>query len=524
MAGIDLGRMMAQPITELNDIQGILRSGYGGLLEAVFLLLRITEIHAAKAWVGAASGAPSLSGSGVLVTSIADLRTTRDDALQIAFTAPGLRNLGLADDVIRGFSPAFQDGMASAVAEAAGRSRRLGDVGANAPANWVWGARQHVPDAMLMLYARPGGLAALLARVKASIAAGFAIIRELSTTSKVVGDGDRLEHFGFIDGISQPAIDWQAERSPGTKDEMEYGNLITPGEFLLGYTNEYGIYDDRPLLESKRDPLGILAPAADEPSRRDLARNGSYLVFRQLSQDVRGFWQFVTAQDPATAGTSLAEAMIGRRLKTGNPLITEEGTRGIAGVGPGEQDIRRNGFTFYSDKEGLSCPFGAHIRRANPRTADIPGGTQGFVSWGLRMLGFLHGGPREDLVSSSRFHRILRRGRSYGDFVDREASADSSELEIGLHFIGLNASISRQFEFIQNAWLANPTFDGMSGETDPLLGNRLNFPAGHGTDAFTMPQASGPCRRISGLPQFVTVRGGGYFFLPGLRALRFLAQ
>jgi Dyp-type peroxidase family len=518
MAGVNLGGTMAQPVTELDDIQGIVRSGYGSLVEAVFLLLRITDPRKAKDWIGA-----SLSKSAVSVTNVADLRTRRDDALQIAFTAHGFRNLGLADDVVGGFSPEFNDGMASAAAEAEGRARRLGDVGPNAPSGWLWGADHDVPDALLMLYARAGDLAGLVARVKAEIAAGFAITREMPTTSKVVGGGDRLEHFGFIDGISQPAVDWKAERNPGVKDEMEYGNLVTPGEFLLGYTNEYGIYDDRPLLEPEQDPTGILATAADQPNKRDFARNGSYLVFRQLSQDVRGFWRFVIAQDPANKGITLAEAMIGRRLNTGDPLITE-GTRGIAGVGPGEQDIRRNGFTFNSDKDGLFCPFGAHIRRANPRTADIPGGKQGFFSRSLRMLGFLHGGAREDLVSSARFHRILRRGRSYGDFVDLEASSDISGQETGLHFIALNASISRQFEFIQNAWLFNPTFDGMSGEADPLLGNRLNFPAGHSTDAFTIPQASGPYRRISGLPRFITVRGGAYFFLPGLRALRFLAQ
>jgi Dyp-type peroxidase family len=510
---------MAQQITELDDIQGILRAGYGGLNEAVFLLLRITDTRQAKAWIGAVSTPASV----VRVTSVADLQADRDQAIHVAFTAPGLRNLGLAEDIVRAFSPEFQDGMGSAAAEATGRSRRLGDTGANAPANWLWGAREDVPDAMLMLYARTGQLAALLARVKADLGSGFAVTRELATTTKVVGDGDRLEHFGFIDGISQPAIDWKARRSPGARDELEYGNLITPGEFILGYTNEYGIYDERPLLEPERDPQRILAPAADAPAKRDLARNGSYLVFRQLSQDVRGFWQFVTARDPSTAGTALAESMIGRRLKTGDPLITEK-TRGIPGVGPGEQDTRRNGFTFDGDKDGLFCPFGAHIRRANPRTADIPGGKQGFVAWGLRMLGFLHGGPREDLVSSARFHRILRRGRSYGNFVERDGVPDSSVQESGLHFIAINASISRQFEFIQNAWLANPTFNGMSAEADPLLGNRLDFPPGHGTDTFTMPQEAGPCRRVSGLPRFITVRGGGYFFLPGLRALRFLAQ
>jgi hypothetical protein len=238
MAGVDLGRTMGQPITEFEDIQGIVRSGYGSLLEAVFLLLRITDARGARDWVGAASGQSASPESAIRVTTMADLRSGRDHALQIAFTAPGLCNLGLTEDVVSSFSPEFHDGMASGQAEAAGRSRRLGDVGANAPANWLWGARQDVPDATLMLYARPGGLAALLARVKTSVAVGFEITRELPTTSKVVGDGDRLEHFGFIDGISQPAIDWQAKRNPGAKDEMEYSNLVTPGEFLLGYPNE----------------------------------------------------------------------------------------------------------------------------------------------------------------------------------------------------------------------------------------------------------------------------------------------
>ena len=99
---------------------------------------------------------------------------------------------------------------------------------------------------------------------------------------------------------------------------------------------------------------------------------------------------------------------------------------------------------------------------------------------------------------------------------------DAPDPHSGLHFICLNANISRQFEFIQNAWLMSAKFDGMSGEADPLLGNREPMPAGHSTDGFTMPQPNGMSRRIDGMPQFITVRGGAYFFLPGLRALRYL--
>lgn len=516
---------MAQPVTDLDDIQGIVRSGYGSLNGAVFLLLQVKDIIKARAWLGGVAGVPAASVPADRVTSAADLQTVQAKALHIAFTAQGLRHLGVADDVVSGFSQEFCDGMAGEVAEAQGRSRRLGDLGENAPANWLWGAGQDVPDAMLLLYAAPDAIGAFVARVKADIGAGFEITRELPTTYKAVGDGDRQEHFGFIDGISQPAIDWKATRHPGHADEMEYGNLITPGEFLLGYSNEYGLYEDRPLLPPEQDPKGILAPAADDPAKRDLARNGSYLVVRQLDQDVGGFWRFMSEHDPAGGGTMLAEAMVGRRLATGDPLISQP-TPGIAGVGPAEADIRRNGFTFTADPQALSCPYGAHIRRANPRTADIPGGKQGFVSWGLRMLGFKHGGPREDLVSSARFHRILRRGRAYGAFVDSRTAlrADGSGSPAGLHFIAINASISRQFEFVQNAWLMNPTFDGVQGESDPLLGNRLEFPPGHPTSMFALPQEAGPCRRILDLPRFITVRGGAYFFLPSLRALRFFAQ
>jgi Dyp-type peroxidase family len=514
---------MSQPVTELSDIQGIVRSGYGTLGDSVFLLLRVVDAAKAKAWLRAVAGDSSPTGSSYRVTSAADLQARQDTALQVAFTAPGLRRLGMAEDMIHGFSREFYVGMGGEAAEAEGRARRLGDLGANAPANWAWGARD-VPDVLMMLYAAKGGLASFVELVKADIGSGFQLDQELATAS-YASTGDRREPFGFVDGISQPSIDWKAEREHDAKDQLEYGNLIAAGECLLGYPNEYGIYEDRPLLAPERDPCGILSPAADEPEKRDLARNGSYLVFRQLDQDVQGFWRFVSERDPGSGGVALAETMVGRRLESGDPLIDHR-TPGIAGIGHRDEGVRRNGFTFYTDPDGLSCPFGAHVRRANPRTADIPGGKQGLVSHGLRTLGFKRSGMREDLVSSSRFHRIVRRGRAYGDALDRPGSRleNTSGSKTGLHFICLNANISRQFEFIQSAWLTSSAFDGTSGETDPLLGNRLKGLRGQPTDAFTVPQAAGPCRRVSGLPQFVTVRGGAYFFLPSLRALRFFAQ
>jgi len=516
---------VTQPVTELNDIQGILRSGYGSLPDAVYLLLRVSDRTKAKAWLAAIASEPGESGPAGRVTTAADLSAMQPAALQIALSASGLPALGLAQDIAAQFPRDFRVGLGSAQAEQEGACRRVGDVGANAPAHWAWGTGATVPDALLMLYANSGGLDAVTARVKTEIAGAFDIILELQTSCTLDAAGDRLENFGFKDGISQPELDWHGSRVPAEDDGLAYGNRVAAGEFLLGYANEYGLYADRPLLAPDRDRLGLLAPAEDNPAMRDLARNGSYLVFRQLEQDVGLFWRFLAAQDAASGGTALADLLVGRRLAGGAPLAMPA-PQPIAGAGTDERDIRRNGFTFAADPDGLACPLGAHIRRANPRTADLPGGRQGLISQGLRMLGLRHGGPREDLVSAARFHRILRRGRAYGTFLSREKAMqdEGSEQKRGLHFIALNADITRQFAFVQNAWLMNPTFDGLSQESDPLLGNRLDFPQGKPTSNYTLPLATGPARRLCGLPQFVTMRGGAYFFLPGLRALRFLAQ
>jgi hypothetical protein len=199
----------------------------------------------------------------------------------------------------------------------------------------------------------------------------------------------------------------------------------------------------------------------------------------------------------------------------------------IRGIGPKAGDIRQNSFSFGADPDELACPFGAHIRRANPRNDDMPGKPgQSRISWLLHTLGLKHGGPREDLLSSSRFHRIIRRGRPFGAVIDRQDALNDEEpgFSSGLYFLALNANISRQFEFIQSAWVVSSKFNGLDRESDPLLGNREAMPFGKPTNVFSLPQASGLAHRLEGLPQFITVRGGGYFLLPGIRALRFIAR
>ncbi len=143
-----------------------------------------------------------------------------------------------------------------------------------------------------------------------------------------------------------------------------------------------------------------------------------------------------------------------------------------------------------------------------------------------RIFGYGLRHARDDLIASTRFHRLLRRGRAYGILVpDDEALHPASPgEEIGLRFVCLNANISRQFEFVQTAWVAGTKFGGLTQESDPLLGNRQPVAGCPVTANFSVPQQSGANLRLREVPQFVTVRGGAYFFLPSLSALRYLAS
>jgi len=500
---------------ELDDIQGLVRFGYGHLSEACFLLLRVKDRDAARAWL-----------AQVPVTSVAkvqrdlqripeaDSHPVPEPAMQIALTSEGLCALGVAREIVEGFSFEFVAGMSGDD----NRSRRLGDIADSDPARWSWGVAPRIPHVLVLLYAAPGQLEALRREVQAQCAAGFDLLLPLPTT-----DMQRREPFGFRDGISQPKVDWCRQRAARDQSEFDYVNLSCLGEYLLGYPNEYGGYTNRPLLDAKAAGAALLPRAEDAPDKFDLGRNGSYLVLRQLRQDVVGLWDFLdrhAGSDPATR-QRWAEAMVGRTVD-GEPLVARRNTPRATAVGS-QPDL--NDFDYGSDPEGLRCPLGAHIRRVNPRNADLPPGGSGLVARLVRMLGFNSDARKKDLVASTRFHRLLRRGREYGTFmsIEQALAAPAPGPEAGLNFICLGANIARQFEFVQSAWVMGTKFDGLRGEGDALLGHRQPDGDGAATDEFSLPQANGPDQRLCALPRFVNVLGGAYFFLPGIRALRYFA-
>jgi Dyp-type peroxidase family len=462
---------------QLYDVQGLVARGYGGLVEARFHLIGFDKGSAARTWVGR------------VVPAITPAHTRPERrAAHLAFTAAGLKELGLDVPAVGGFSDEFLSGMTTAH-----RSRILGDLGESSPATWLWGGPRTPPvHALVLLYARDSQeLLTLEKEVIPEGTAGVRVIGRLETS-----DLQGQEPFGFRDGISQPLVEGLSRKGPSE-------TTVGFGEFVLGYPNEYGRYTERPLLEPRADPAGLL-PRDSESGRADLGRNGSYLVFRQLSQDVRGFWRFL---DSVTRGADgqprpdhrlrLAAKMVGR-WPSGAPLTLaphhdEESLHGA------------NDFGYHDhDQQGTRCPIGAHIRRANPRDSldPDPGSTNSYAI--------------------NRRHRILRRGREYGTQLTPDRALVGSiyddDVERGLHFICLNANIARQFEFVNHTWLNDPKFGGLYDDSDALVG-----PSEPYGGTFTIP--TGTLReRITEVPRFVSVKGGAYFFLPGLAALRYLAR
>lgn len=499
-------------VDALEDIQALVRFGHGGLRDSAFLLLCVKDASSAGRWL-----------ASVDISSASALTPPPARALQLAFTNDGLRALKLPDTLVAQFSDEFVDGMAGDES----RSRRLGDTGDNAPNQWQWGSTECRPvHALLMLYARVGELEAYRDSIlDADFGSAFEVVQTLPTDTLQTS-----EPFGFADGISQPRIDWDGTQRTDTHARDGYSNLLATGEVVLGYPNEYGQLTRRPLLDLDRFATSLPLPAAsDEPGRLDFGANGCYLVLRQLEQDVDGFRQFIADRQDAgpprrtDSRARLAAAMVGRQ-RDGTPLVSPSIST-IPGIRSGDS---KNQFNYDDDPDGILCPLGAHVRRANPRSGDLPSGLDGSFARLMARLGFgrshKDGLDARDMVASSRFHRLLRRGRAYGPPLDSGETfeAQASVPEHGLQFICLVGNILRQFEFVQNAWMSGTAFAGTRPQSDPLLGTRDARLDGTPTDVFRRPDARGAAEVTEALPRFVRVRGGAYFFLPGIAAVRFI--
>jgi deferrochelatase/peroxidase EfeB len=503
---------MAGTYVDWHEVQGIVLSGYPDKPSTRYYLLTIVDVAAACAWLGSElqRRPPTIS--------FGDDRTTDGCSVNIAFTSAGLEKMGLPKDAVDTFPWDFRDGMASPL-----RRRILGDFDRNDPGKWEWGGWDQNLHVLVMVYATRAELAKCATTLEGRWKKAFQILAKPD-------DGYRLkdsrEHFGFVDGLSQPAIE-TSPRSQRLRERGDVDGIIQPGEFVLGYVNERGQLPVSPSVAAvPNSRLAVITnadrsvsghpPGAAFP-RLDFGRNGTFLVYRQLEQDVFAFADLIEnaakllgdgdtpcISDEADFRRLLAAKIVGR-WDDGTSLALAPNSP----PPPGSNLQSVNSFGYAEeDRYGLRCPIGAHVRRANPRdTLDD---------------------DRQAAIRRIKRHRLLRRGRIYGKrtFGDgnrgwhawdtKKKPADSEKR--GLHFVAINASIESQFEFVQQTWMNTPFFGDLTDELDPLIG----MPdIGDNTPRFTI-QGVPVNRRFPLSWPLVTVRGGAYFFLPSRAALEFL--
>jgi Dyp-type peroxidase family len=345
----------------------------------------------------------------------------------------------------------------------AARAQILGDAGANHPNNWVGGLAGADLHAVVILFARDVAERERSRAEHEKLVArceGVDLLSSLDLEATPPLDYAH-DHFGYRDRLSQPVIEGSGEKpTPGS------GKPLKAGEFILGYPDENG-------------------PPAHEPQPELLSRNGSFMAYRRLEEHVGAFRDFLKEHGQTPEEQELVAAKLMGRWRSGAPLVLAPDKDDLA---LGADPLRNNNFNFkHQDPLGYAVPLGAHIRRMNPR----------------------------DTGANMNRRRMIRRGATYGPPLPEGAPEDGTERGIAAFVIC--ASLVRQFEFAQNVWVNDRNFHELGNERDPIIGNQ------DGTLEYKIPRR--PIRkRISGLPAFTTVRGGAYFFLPGLKALRHLAM
>jgi Dyp-type peroxidase family len=492
------------PDDVLADVQGFITSGYGHLPYAAYLFVAFQDAQQGRRWLEMVARGVTSSSRWPTLPDGKKLKPPL--AVNIALTANGLSALGVPSRVLCTFPVEFQEGIAREE-----RSRILGDTEESDPAKWELGGTASPPlHAVVFIHAVSGaGLDIAVDAYRAVLAETGGGVFELpgSMQNGYRPEGD-YEPFGFHDGIAQPSIAGIG------------GEGVPTGEFILGYSNHYGIIPPTPVVPAKLDAKGLL-PLLDNPyhaSERlsDLGFNGSYVVYRKLQQDVAGFWQFLKRETRDGGG---AELDAGRLIWLGARLVGRWPSGAPLVLAPNGDDPRlgnRDDFLYRGDGDGLSCPLGAHIRRTNPRDDIKPY-------------------PAAESLSMSEAHRLLRRARVFGTpLFDATVLSDPASAACraailaladdgrarGIHFFCVNANIRSQFEFVQQTWCNNANFGGLNDNKDPINGDndRTGQPSSHMTIPGRLPrQRTGP------LPRFVTVKAGAYLFMPSIRALRFLA-
>ena len=463
----DRGLTAADVRANLGEIQGGLLREYD-TTACAYVFYQVTDAARGRDWLQSLAGQVTSAAAAAAFTEAGAPTQT----LNIAVSAHGLAALGVTDSSLASFPHAFCAGMAA-------RAKKLGDVGAGDPSRWEGGLGTPEIHAMVVVTANSPADVDVRRQEITTAAQGFGVSERHVVTAEVVFDqrsGCPSAHFGFVDPVSNPAVAGFDDGAPGDGARTADGwRAIAPGEFLLGYENELG-------------------ETTAAPAPHDLGVNGTFIAFRKATQDVAGFRDYLGqgaatlwGQDNHDNRERLAAKIVGR-WRSGCPLALspEQDDHDIA------DDPRRvNDFDYSDDPDGMKCPLGAHTRRTNPRATKLT------------------------TTTDVNRKRLLRRGLEFGPPLPEGAPDDG--VPRGQAGVFVVADLELQFEFIQSEWVQKGDFMGLpSDEKDPLVG--ANGAGGQ----FTVPGADMPF--LFDIKQFVTVRGGEYFFAPSLSALKGLAS
>jgi Dyp-type peroxidase family len=386
---------------ELDDIQsGVLRprpTPYA----ATYLLLRVDDRKAGRELIRRLRA--------IVASAATPANPAAEVSVAVALTYQGLKALGVPQASLDSFAPEFQQGMAA-------RAKFLMDRGESSPENWEKPLGS--PDVHVVIAA----ISPDTERLESAVVRARRVYLELKGVTAIWRQNchvlpDEKEPFGFRDGISHPAIE-----GSGIPGSNPHEIPLKAGEFVLGYPDEIG-------------------DASAVPQPEILGRNGSYVVFRKLHQRVAAFRQYLKASSGSTEGEELLAAKMMGRWRSGAPLALCP-MHDNPELGADSQ--RNNAFLYKEDDPiGYKTPCGSHIRRTNPRDADVAGVT--------------------------RIHRMIRRGTTYGPPLPDGVLEDDG-IDRGIMFAFVGAYPGRQFEFIQSEWMNDGGFFGGGSEKDPVTG------------------------------------------------------
>lgn len=441
---------------DLGDVQGLIVRGYT-MPVARHVLMRVVSAGDARKGLGSLVDGDDRRPQ---VTTGTPWAVKPDCCLNLSITFAGLRALGVSEESLGSFPEEFAAGAVS-------RADRVGDVGPSAPSRWLPVFRDPGLHLVLSLF---GQSQEAVNRATDDLLAGVTPgLSELCRLDAALL-GRRADHFGYVDGISQPTID--SAPPSGVPDGMP---VAPTGEFLLGHASQFDQF------------------TYPVPTPLTLGRNGSFAAFRMLAQDVDAFHELLAEQSRRTGmSVELVAAKMCGRWRNGTPLVLSPTTDT---PDPPLAPDELNDFDYvgrFGDERGERCPVGAHIRRMYPRGSRVAN-------------------------DSGHKHRIVRRGLTYGPAHDPSRPGDGHERGLLGLFIGV--SLKDQFEFIMREWANDGLFaPGLGRSKDPLLG------AGEGADG-RLP-VPGPMGRtvLTDLPRLVTTRGGAYCFLPSVTGIRYIAS